>query len=307
MYEIRFPNLGIELEKVISGFHIGNFEMRLYGIVIALGFVLAYIMVAKEAKRTKQDPELYLDFMLWMVVPAILGARIYYVIFSLDEFVKEGQSVGETIAGMFNIRGGGLAIYGGIIAGIITLIIFAKIRKVNTMLMLDTMCMGLLIGQIMGRWGNFFNREAFGGYTDSLFAMAIPVDWFGNKNYLLSTVNNGIITQEMIDNVLIVDGKEFIQVHPTFLYESVWNLIVLLVIFLYRRYKKFDGEMFAMYIWGYGLGRVWIEGLRTDSLMLFGMNFKTSQLLAAICVVVASVYIVYKRVQVGKLNSNESE
>ncbi len=307
MYEIRFPNLGIELEKVISGFNIGNFELRLYGVIIALGFVLAYVLIAKEAKRTKQDPELYLDFMLWMVVPAILGARIYYVIFSLDEFVKEGQSVGETIAGMFNIRGGGLAIYGGIIAGIITLIIFAKIRKVNTMLMLDTMCMGLLIGQIMGRWGNFFNREAFGGYTDSLFAMAIPVDWFGNKNYLLSTVNNGIITQEMIDNVLIVDGKEFIQVHPTFLYESVWNLIVLLVIFLYRRYKKFDGEMFAMYIWGYGLGRVWIEGLRTDSLMLFGMNFKTSQLLAAICVVAASIYIVYKRVQVGKMNSNVPE
>lgn len=307
MYEIRFPNLGIELEKVIDGFKIGNFEMRLYGIVIALGFVLAYILIAKEAKRTKQDPELYLDFMLWMVVPAILGARLYYVVFSLDEFVKEGQSVGDTIIGMLNIRGGGLAIYGGIIAGIITLIIFSKKRKVNTMLMLDTMCMGLLLGQIMGRWGNFFNREAFGGYTDSLFAMAIPVDWFGNKNYLLSTVNNGIITQEMIDNVLIVEGKEFIQVHPTFLYESMWNIIVLLVIFLYRRYKKFDGEMFAMYIWGYGLGRVWIEGLRTDSLMLFGMNFKTSQLLAAVCVVAASIYIVYKRVQVGKLNSNSPE
>lgn len=304
MYEIRFPNLGIELKNVIDGFTIGNFEMRLYGIVIALGFVLAYVLIAKEAKRTKQDPELYLDFMLWMVVPAILGARIYYVLFSLDEFIKEGQSVGDTVLGMLNIRGGGLAIYGGIIAGIITLIIFSKKRKVNTMLMLDTMTMGLLLGQIMGRWGNFFNREAFGGYTDSLFAMAIPVDWFGNKNYLLSTVNNGIITQEMIDNVLVIEGKEFIQVHPTFLYESIWNVIVLLVIFLYRRYKKFDGEMFAMYIWGYGLGRVWIEGLRTDSLMLFGMNFKTSQLLAAICVVAASIYIVCKRVQEGKMNLN---
>lgn len=300
MYEIRFPNLGIELEKVIDGFTIGNFELRLYGIIIAMGFVLAYILIAKEAKRTKQDPELYLDFMLWMVVPAILGARIYYVLFSLDEFVKEGQSVGDTIVGMLNIRGGGLAIYGGIIAGIVTLIIFSKKRKVNTMLMLDTMCMGLLLGQIMGRWGNFFNREAFGDYTDSLFAMAIPVDWFGSKNYLLSTVNNGIITQEMIDNVLILDGKEFIQVHPTFLYESLWNMVVLLVIFLYRRYKKFDGEMFAMYIWGYGLGRVWIEGLRTDSLMLFGMNFKTSQLLAALCVVGASIYVVYKRLHLSK-------
>lgn len=307
MYEIRFPNLGIELENVIDGFQIGNFEMRLYGIIIALGFVLAYVLIAKEAKRTKQDPELYLDFMLWMVVPAILGARIYYVLFSLDEFVKEGQSVGDTILGMLNIRGGGLAIYGGIIAGIITLIIFAKKRKVSPMLMMDTACMGLLLGQIMGRWGNFFNREAFGGYTDSLFAMAIPVDWFGSKNYLISTVNNGIITQEMIDHVLVLDGKEFIQVHPTFLYESVWNMIVLLVIFLYRRYKKFDGEMFAMYIWGYGLGRVWIEGLRTDSLMLFGMNFKTSQLLAALCVVGASIYIVYKRLQLSKVGNVDEE
>lgn len=305
MYEIRFPNLGIELEKVIDGFQIGNFDLRLYGIIIALGFVLAYVLISKEAKRTGQDPEMYLDFMLWVVVPAILGARIYYVLFSLDEYVKEGQSLGDTILGMLNIRGGGLAIYGGIIAGAITLLIFAKKRKVNTMLMLDTMCMGLLVGQILGRWGNFFNREAFGGYTDSLFAMAIPVDWFGSKNYLLSTVNNGIITQEMIDNVLVVEGKEFIQVHPTFLYESVWNLGVLLVIFLYRRRKKFDGEMVAMYIWGYGLGRVWIEGLRTDSLMLFGMNFKTSQLLAALCVIGASIYIVYKRMQLSKAESVE--
>ncbi len=307
MYEIRFPNLGIELEKVMDGFQIGNFELRLYGIVIALGFILAYALIAREAKRTKQDPELYLDFMLWMVIPAILGARLYYVLFSLDEYVKEGQSLGETIVGMLNIRGGGLAIYGGVLAGILTLVIFSKKRKVNTMLMLDTMCMGLLVGQILGRWGNFFNREAFGGYTDSLFAMAIPVDWFGSKNYLISTVNHGIITQEMIDNVLLVEGKEFIQVHPTFLYESMWNIVVLLVIFLYRRHKKFDGEMFAMYIWGYGLGRVWIEGLRTDSLMLFGMNFKTSQLLAALCVVGASIYIVYKRMQLRKVEEHENK
>lgn len=307
MCEIRFPNLGIELEKVIDGFQIGNFDLRLYGIIIALGFVLAYVLISKEAKRTGQDPEMYLDFMLWVVVPAILGARLYYVLFSLDEYIKEGQSLGDTILGILNIRGGGLAVYGGIIAGAITLVVFAKKRKVNTMLMLDTMCMGLLLGQILGRWGNFFNREAFGGYTDSLFAMAIPVDWFGSKNYLLSTVNNGIITQEMIDNVLIVDGKEFIQVHPTFLYESVWNLGVLLVIFLYRRHKKFDGEMVAMYIWGYGLGRVWIEGLRTDSLMLFGMNFKTSQLLAALCVIGASIYIVYKRMQLSKVENDVEE
>lgn len=300
MYEIRFPNLGIVLKNVVDGFYIGNFKIQFYGVVIAVGFVLAYMMFAQEAKRTGQDPELYLDYMLWLVVPAILGARIYYVLFSLDDFVQKGKPVKDTILKMLNIRGGGLAIYGGVIAGIITLIIFAKKRNVKVMLMLDTCAMGLLIGQILGRWGNFFNRECFGGYTNSLLAMAIPVEWFGGQNYLLNRVNNGIITQEMIDNVLKIDGREFIQVHPTFLYESVWNLILLLVIFLYRRYKKFDGELFAMYIWGYGLGRVWIEGLRTDSLMIPGAGFKVSQLVAALCVVAASIYIVYKRMHLDQ-------
>lgn len=306
MYEIRFPNLGIVLKNVADGFFVGNFEIRLYGIIIALGFILGYVLIAREAKRTGQDSELYLDYMLWLVIPAILGARIYYVLFSLGDYIKEGQSVKDTILGILNIRGGGLAIYGGVIAGIITLLIFAKKRKVSTMLMLDTCAMGLLVGQILGRWGNFFNREAFGGYTDSLFAMAIPVEWFGSKNYLLSTVNNGVITQEMIDHVVNIGGLEFIQVHPTFLYESLWNLGVLLVIFLYRRYKKFDGELFAMYIWGYGLGRVWIEGLRTDSLMIPGINFKVSQLLAAFCVVGASIFIIYKRMKLRDANT-ESE
>ena len=300
MYEIRFPHLGIVLKHVADGFSIGGFEIRFYGMVIALGFILGYLLIAREAKRTNQNPEMYLDYMLWLVIPAILGARIYYVVFSLKDYVKEGQSLTDTILGMINIRGGGLAIYGGVIAGIIVLLIFAKKRKVSVMLMLDTCSMGLLVGQILGRWGNFFNREAFGGYTDSLFAMALPVEWFGGKNYLLSIVNNGIITQEMIDHVVNIDGMEFIQVHPTFLYESLWNLGVLLIIFLYRRHKKFDGEMFAMYIWGYGLGRVWIEGLRTDSLMLPGINFKVSQLLAAICVVAASIYIIYKRIELKR-------
>ncbi|MBO5468624.1 MAG: prolipoprotein diacylglyceryl transferase [Lachnospiraceae bacterium] len=300
MYEIRFPHLGIVLKHVADGFSIGGFEIRFYGMIIALGFILGYLLIAKEAKRTNQDPEMYLDYMLWLVIPAILGARIYYVIFSLGDYVKEGQSLKDTLLGLINIRGGGLAIYGGVIAGIIVLLIFAKKRKVKVMLMLDTCAMGLLVGQILGRWGNFFNREAFGGYTDSLFAMAIPVEWFGGKNYLLRTVNNGIITQEMIDHVVNFDGMEFIQVHPTFLYESLWNLAVLLIIFLYRRHKKFDGEMFAMYIWGYGLGRVWIEGLRTDSLMLPGVNFRVSQLLAALCVVAASIYMIYKRMELKR-------
>ena len=295
MYEIRFPNLGIHLKKVLDGFYIGNFQIHFYGVIIALGFMLAYVLISKEAKRTKQNEEMYLDFILWLVIPAIIGARIYYVLFSLDDYIQEGRSLKDTILAMVNIRGGGLAIYGGVIAGLITLFVFAKRRKVSAALMLDTCCMGLLVGQIIGRWGNFFNREAFGEYTDSLLAMGIPVEWFGGRNYLLRSVNNGVITQKMIDNVVNINGVEFIQVHPTFLYESLWNLGVLLIIFLYRRHKKFDGEMFAMYVWGYGLGRVWIEALRTDSLMLPG-GFKVSQLLAAVCVMGASIYVIYKRI-----------
>lgn len=305
MYEIRFPHLGITLKNVLDGFSIGGFEIRFYGVIIAIGFILAYLLVAKEAKRTNQNPEMYLDYMLWLVIPAILGARIYYVLFSLTDYIIKGKSLKDILFSMVNIRGGGLAIYGGVIAGIIVLLIFARKRQVSPLLMLDTCCMGLLVGQILGRWGNFFNREAFGDYTDSLFAMAIPADWFGGKNYLLARVNNGNITREMLDHLLIVDGKEFIQVHPTFLYESVWNLIVLLIIFTYRRKKKFDGELFAMYLWGYGLGRVWIEALRTDSLMLPGVNFKVSQLLAAICVIGASIFIIYKRIQISKSNQTK--
>ena len=195
MYEIRFPNLGIVLSNVKDGFMIGNFEIRFYGMIIALGFILAYLVMAGEAKRTKQDPELYLDFMLWLVIPAILEARIYYVLFSLDDYIKEGQSIGQTIKGMLNIRAGGLAIYGGVIAGIITVIVFSKKRKVSTMLMLDTISMGMLVGQIFGRWGNFFNREAFGEYTDSLLAMAIPAEWFGGKNYLVGKGADGIMSR----------------------------------------------------------------------------------------------------------------
>lgn len=305
MYEISFPHLGITLKNVLDGFSIGGFEIRFYGVIIAIGFILAYLLVAKEAKRTNQNPEMYLDYMLWLVIPAILGARIYYVLFSLTDYIIKGKSLKDILFSMVNIRGGGLAIYGGVIAGIIVLLIFARKRQVSPLLMLDTCCMGLLVGQILGRWGNFFNREAFGDYTDSLFAMAIPADWFGGKNYLLARVNNGNITREMLDHLLIVDGKEFIQVHPTFLYESVWNLIVLLIIFTYRRKKKFDGELFAMYLWGYGLGRVWIEALRTDSLMLPGVNFKVSQLLAAICVIGASIFIIYKRIQISKSNQTK--
>ena len=277
--DIRFPNLGWLFENVPDGFTIFGIELKLYGLIISLGFLLGYLRAYYEAKRTKQDPDLYTDYVTYMVIPAIIGARMYYVIFAFDKYK-------DNLWEIFNIRAGGLAIYGGIIACVITLVVFAKKRKQNIFLMSDTCAMGLLIGQILGRWGNFFNREAYGGYTDSLFAMAIPVQ------------DAQVVNEELLSHLVYFDGIPYIQVHPTFLYESLWNLGLLIIIFFYRKHKKFHGEITAIYFLGYGIGRFWIEGLRQDQLILAtisGVAIPVSQLLAAIMVVVSVVFIIYGR------------
>lgn len=297
MFDIRFPNLGIVLKNIKDGFSIFGFDIKFYGVIIALGFLLAFIVIGKEAKRTGQDDETYLDFMLWLIIPAILGARLYYVMFSYKEYFVKGQGLGKTLLGIINIRNGGLAIYGGVIAGVITAIVFCKKKNMKFAVLSDTVAMGILIGQIMGRWGNFFNREAFGDYTNSLFAMAIPTDYFVNEGSLNGLIKAGVITPDMANNMQVIDGMQWITVHPTFLYESLWNLALLIFIIVYRKHKKFDGEIFLMYLWGYGLGRVWIEGLRADSLMVPGINMKVSQLIAALCVLICSVIIVIKRLK----------
>ena len=285
--DIRFPNLGILLSDIASGISIGGFEIKFYGIIIASGFLMGLWVAIQEAKRTGQDPELYVDYLLCMVIPAIAGARLYYVIFSWDYYKQD-------LARIFRIREGGLAIFGGVIAGVLVLFIFAKIRKQSFWKMTDTLSMGLLIGQIMGRWGNFFNREAFGGFTSNIFAMQIPVDYFREVGRIGEITKTGLLNQTV---EAVVDGitTSCIQVHPTFLYESLWNLGVLLIIFLYRKNKKFDGELFAMYLTGYGAGRFWIEGLRMDQLQIGNTGLAVSQILAAVISMVAFGVIVFKR------------
>ena len=307
MYDIRFPNLGLTLSNIKDGITIFGFEIKFYGIIIALGFLIAYLVVTKEAKRTGQNPEIYLDFVLCLIIPAIVGARLYYVLFEWDEYIQKGKGIGQTILDIINIRNGGLAIYGGVIAGVITAIIFCRKKNISFRVLADTCVMGLLIGQIMGRWGNFFNREAFGEYTDSLFAMCIPTDYFVEKGTLTGLVNAGVITETMANNVVVYDTMNWISVHPTFLYESLWNLCLLIFIIIYRKHKKFDGELGLLYLWGYGLGRVWIEGLRSDSLIIPGLNMKVSQLLAALCVLGASVVIVWMRLKASKSEVEEKE
>lgn len=276
--DVSFVHLGITIEHLRNSISIGGFEIAFYGIIIGIGMLAGLYMAQKDARRRGQDPELYLDFALYAIIFSIIGARLYYVIFDWELYRDNPIEI-------FNLRGGGLAIYGGIIGAVLTLIVFTKVRKVSFFSMADTGCIGLITGQIIGRWGNFFNCEAFGGYTDSLLAMRLK----------MSLVNPSMISQELLDHRIVENGVEYIQVHPTFLYESVWNLGVLAFLLWYRKRKKFDGEILWMYLLGYGLGRAWIEGLRTDQLLFFGTGIPVSQALSMVLVAAASAVIIWKR------------
>lgn len=272
---IRFPHLGIVIEHLGKSISIFGFDIAYYGIIIGVGMLCGIAMAVHEAKRTGQNPEMYYDFALCAIVSAIVGCRIYYVAFEWSYYSQHPLEI-------FNLRQGGLAIYGGIIGGFICMIIFSKIRKASLLLMADTVVPGLLIGQIIGRWGNFFNREAFGGYTDSLFAMQIKRTQVSQSN----------ITHDIIKHIVDIDGVSYIQVHPTFLYESLWNVIVLLIILFYTKKKKYDGQLFLIYLLGYGAGRFWIEGLRTDQLLILGTQVAVSQVLSATVAIAAAVIMI---------------
>ena len=278
--DIRFPHLGIEIASLGKGITIGGFTIAFYGMIIAFGMVMGYLMTAFQAKRTGQEPDLYLDLALWDIVFAVIGARIYYVIFTWDYYK-------DNLLQIFNTRGGGLAIYGGVIAGVITTIIFGKVRKQNFFQLLDTACIGLITGQIIGRWGNFCNREAFGGYTKGLFAMQLKQSDVAASN----------LTHSVLKHAVEIDGTRYIQVHPTFLYESLWNIGVLIILLLFTKHRKYNGQIFLIYLLGYGLGRVWIEGLRTDQLIFFGTGVAVSQVLSGVLVVASAAILIYRFVK----------
>lgn len=274
---IDFPNIGIHLKSVGDHITVFGFDIAYYGMIIGLGILVGILIAALEAKRTKQNPEDYYDLAIYAVIFAIIGARIYYVIFSWDMYKDHLLSI-------FNIRQGGLAIYGGVIAAVITVFVFANKKHLSAPLLLDTAVLGLVAGQMIGRWGNFFNREAFGEYTDGLLAMRLPVD----------AVRGSDITELMRKHMETEEGVSYIQAHPTFLYESLWCLLILILLLLYRKHKKFNGEIFLIYLAGYGFGRFWIEGLRTDQLLLPGIGLPVSQLLAGVLVAASVLLILYR-------------
>ncbi len=279
--DIAFPNLGLYLKDVPKNFTVFGFTIALYGVIIGLGFLIALLIIARVATWTDQNPDDYWDMAIYVIIFSIIGARIYYVFFAWDYYKDNPISV-------FNIRNGGLAIYGGVIAGFATLYIYTRIRKKSFLRMADTVMFGLVFGQALGRWGNFTNREAFGEYTDGLFAMRLP----------LEMVRSGEITELM--KAHMSEATNYVQVSPTFLYESMWNICLLIILFLYCKHKKFDGEIVLLYLGGYGLGRAWIEGLRTDQLIMHTTGLPVSQMLAICLVVFAITMDIVTRVRLHK-------
>jgi len=275
--EVWFPNLGIKITHISRvAFSLFGFDVYWYGVIIGSAIMLGVLLMINEAKRTGQNPDEYLDFGIYVIILSIIGARLYYVIFLWEDY-------SDNLIKIFAIREGGLAIYGAVLTGIIFSAIYARKKKKDFWLIADTVLPSVLLGQICGRWGNFFNREAFGGYTDGLFAM----------RYLKEQVMESNISADIMSHIINVNGAEYIQVHPTFLYESLWNLVLFIGLILLRRYgKKFNGQIGALYIIGYGSGRIWIEGLRTDQLILGNTGLAVSQLVSGMLIVTGiSIYI----------------
>ncbi len=257
MYHVEFPGLGIEVNINPDAFSIGGYTIRWYGILIAVGFLLAFIYAMRSCKAMKIDQSRLVDVVIVGVILGIIGARLYYVLF------YPGTTYRDDPIKILYITEGGLAIYGGVIGGLLGASIMAKIRKVSIPAMLDVASLGFLIGQAIGRWGNFINQEAFGTKTDSFLRM--------QSEATLAEVGGAA--------------------HPCFLYESVWCILgFVLLHFFTRKARRYDGQTFLLYIIWYGVGRFFIEGIRTDSLIVFG-TIRVSQLLAAISVFAALILL----------------
>jgi len=286
--EVWFPNLGIMINKLDNvAITLFGVDLYWYGIIIGCGVVLGFFLAYFTAKKLGYNADLIIDFIIVAIITCVIGARLYYVIFSWDQYKDDLWKI-------FAIREGGLAIYGAVIAAIITAIIFTKCKKLNFWVFTDIVILGLPLGQAIGRWGNFINKEAFGGFTESLFAM----------RYMKDAVRG--IPQGVLENIVNVSGIEYIQVHPTFLYESLWNIALVILMLIMTKRKKFDGQIVATYFLGYGIGRFWIEGLRTDQLIIGSTGIAVSQVVSIVLIAIG-IAICIKRWNKEKANKMELE
>ena len=255
---ITFPGLGIDLDPSPVAFRLGSFTVYWYGIILAAGFFLGVVYCLHRSKEFGITQDEILDGLFIVAPVAVICARIYYCAFNWSEYADNPISC-------LYIWEGGIAVYGSIIGAVLMTIVYTRWKKIPLKPVLDLVAMGFLIGQFIGRWGNFINREAHGGVTDSFLRMGLE-DASGNMTYY----------------------------HPTFLYESLWNFAGFLFLHFYIKRRKYDGQIFTLYVAWYGLGRAVIEGLRTDSLYLFGTGIRVSQLLAAISCLIAVGFLIFR-------------
>lgn len=278
LVDISFPGLGIDTFTVNKvAFELFGVEVRWYGLLITLGMVLAFLYAIYRSRQEGFTSDDVYSMGLFMVIFGVIGARVYYVLMKLDTYILPGRSFWETLKAMCNIRAGGLAIYGGIIAGAATLIIYCRVKKRSWRRALDMVAPGVMIAQALGRWGNFFNGEAYGGIV--------------SEESPLYFLRMGLSPNDLNDGVAYV--------HPTFLYESMWNVLgfILINALLYRR-KKFDGQIALTYFAWYGFGRMFIEGLRTDSLYIG--DFRVSQVVGFLCFVAGTLFIAVMLIRIRK-------
>lgn len=282
--DIAFPYLGIYLKDVPKGFYIGNFFVAFYGVIIGLGIMAGIMLAVHNAKRIGFDTEAVWDFAIYAIIFAIVGARTYYVVFEWDQYKDDLLSI-------LNLRQGGLAIYGGVIGAFLTLFVYCRIKKIKVFILGDACVLGLVLGQVIGRWGNFVNREVFGEYSDGFLAMRLPIE--------------AVRSRDISENLRahIVEGTNYIQVHPTFLYESLLNLLLLILMYLYMKHRKFDGEMCLLYLGGYGIIRYFVEGIRTDQLKIGNTGIAVSQILGISLFILAVATDVCVRIYLKKKKS----
>ncbi len=268
---VSFPGLGIgefKVDNVAISFG-DSFQIYWYGVIITIGIITAFMYAVFRGKYEKVKFDDLIDIALWTVILGVVGARMYYVLTKLDTYIPEPFDFFEFVGNIFNLRQGGLAIYGGIICGILGIVISTRIKKMNTIKLMDMIGPGVMIAQAIGRWGNFFNGEAFGGIV--------------SESHPLYFMRMGLISKNTQADFSRYD---MVYVHPTFLYESLWNVCGFILINIFYKKKKFNGQIACMYLSWYGFGRMFIEGLRTDSLYIPGTAIRISQLVGALCFVI---------------------
>lgn len=285
---VAFPGLGIgEFQLNNVAFTIGDFPVYWYGVIITCGIVFAFLYAIFRGKYENIKLDDILDIGIWTVILGVIGARLYYVLTSLDMYIPEPFNLIQFIKNVFNVRGGGLAIYGGIIGGILGIIIVTRVKKMNTLKLFDMIGPGVMIAQALGRWGNFFNGEAFGG----MVKQSSPL-YFMRMGLISSNTMSEFHTMSMV------------YVHPTFLYESLWNITGFILINIFYKKKKFNGQVACMYLSWYGFGRFFIEALRTDS--LYVGPFRISQVVGIVCFVVFGGLLIAGLIYSKKLEAKQT-